>query len=122
MIIALLDLMSWVFLLLGGFLCVSGAVGILRFPDFYTRMHAAGVTDSLGSGFIIAGLMLQTGPDFLILAKLGFIFLFILITNPTATHALAMTAMRGGLKPLLGPGGATHSVAAEAKGDRSSNI
>ena len=121
MIGTLVELLSWVFLMLGSFLCVSGAFGLLRFPDFYTRMHAAGVTDTLGSGLVLAGLALQSGGDILVLAKLGFIFLFILFANPTATHALAMAALRGGLKPQLGPGGSAGSTAAKAGGERPSN-
>ena len=121
MIATLVELLSWVCLMLGGFLCVSGAFGLLRFPDFYTRMHAAGVTDTLGSGLVIVGLALQTEGDILVLAKLGFIFLFILIANPTATHALAMAALRGGLKPQFGPGGSPGSTTAKVRGERPSN-
>lgn len=121
MIGTLIEVLSWVCLMLGSFLCVSGAFGVLRFPDFYTRMHAAGVTDTLGSGLVLAGLALQTGGDILVLAKLGFIFLFVLFANPTATHALAMAALRGGLKPQLGPGGSADSTAAKARGERPSN-
>jgi multicomponent Na+:H+ antiporter subunit G len=91
---------SAIFLLLGGFLCVTGGVGILRFPDFYTRIHATGVTDTLGAGLILIGLMLQV-PDVLVLVKLVIILLMTLFINPVATHALAQAALKSGLSPLL---------------------
>lgn len=87
-----------VLLLLGSFFCVSGGVGVLRFPEFYTRMHAAGVTDTLGAGLILGALMFMT-TGFNDLAKLILILLFTLITGPTATHALAKSAVRGGITP-----------------------
>lgn len=62
------DMSSALCLLLGSFLCLSGGVGIIRFPDFYTRMHAVGVTDTLGAGMILIGLLLQT-PEFLVVLK-----------------------------------------------------
>lgn len=97
-----LDVVSWALLILGGFMCFSGAVGIHRFPDFFSRMHAAGVTDTLGSSLILIGLMLQTGWQATVLVKLTLIFLFILLTSPTASHALAKAALHGGLRPKLG--------------------
>ncbi len=97
-----LDVVSWTLLILGGFMCFSGAVGIHRFPDFFSRMHAASVTDTLGSSLILIGLMLQTGWQATVLVKLSLIFLFILLTSPTASHALAKAALHGGLRPKLG--------------------
>ena len=97
-----LDAVSWALLVLGGFMCFSGAVGIHRFPDFFSRMHAAGVTDTLGSSLILIGLMLQTGWQDTVLVKLLLIFLFVLLTSPTASHALAKAALHGGLRPKLG--------------------
>ncbi|PKO58978.1 MAG: sodium:proton antiporter, partial [Betaproteobacteria bacterium HGW-Betaproteobacteria-18] len=52
---------SWFSLVLGGIFCIVGAVGMLRMPDFYTRMHAASVIETLGAGLILLGLMLQAG-------------------------------------------------------------
>jgi len=92
--------LSWVLLVLGGFLCISGSVGLLRFPDFFTRMHAASVTDTLATGMILAGLMLQS-PTWIVFAKLAMILVFVLLTGPTAGHALAKAALHNGLKPLL---------------------
>lgn len=87
---------------------ISGAVGMLRFPDFYTRMHAAGITDTLAATFIIFGLMLISGWNLNIL-KLSMILLFILFTGPTASHALAKAAQHGGLHPKISSDGETSS-------------
>lgn len=96
-----LDILVGVMLALGSFLILTGAIGVMRFPDFYTRMHAAGVTDTLGATFIIGALMILAGLG-LVLLKLLFILLFILLTSPTASHALAKAAQHGGLEPVLG--------------------
>ncbi|HEX7028807.1 MAG TPA: monovalent cation/H(+) antiporter subunit G [Gammaproteobacteria bacterium] len=96
----LLDMISWVLLPAGSFFCISGGVGVWRFPDFYTRMHAAGVTDTLGAALILIGLMLQA-PDGIVLVKLILILLFTLLTGPTASHALAKSALHGNLQPLM---------------------
>ena len=96
----LLNISSMLFLSIGSFLCISGGVGILRFPDFYTRMHAVGVTDTLAAAMILIGLMLQN-PDGLTVIKLVIILLMTLLISPTASHALAKAAMRNNLKPTL---------------------
>ena len=96
-----IEITSAICLLIGSFLCVSGGVGILRFPDFYTRMHAVGVTDTLGAGMILIGLILLS-QDALVTAKLVMILLMTLFINPTASHALAKAAIHNGLKPVLG--------------------
>lgn len=93
------DALSWIFLLLGSFFCISGGVGVLRFPDFFSRMHAAGVTDTLGAGCIVLGLLLQSEWNFLVIVKLLLIIAFLYITSPTASHALAKAALHGGLVP-----------------------
>ncbi|NVJ60979.1 MAG: monovalent cation/H(+) antiporter subunit G [Gammaproteobacteria bacterium] len=93
-----IDIISGVCLLIGSFLIFSGALGVLRFPDFYTRMHAAGVTETLAASLILIGLMLIAGWG-LVLAKLILILLFILLTSPTASHALGKAAWKAGLKP-----------------------
>jgi multicomponent Na+:H+ antiporter subunit G len=87
-------------LFMGSFLCISGGVGILRFPDFYTRMHAVGVTDTLGAGMILVGLMFYS-PDFLTFSKLVMILLLTLLIGPTTSHVLAKAAMHNGLMPTL---------------------
>ena len=87
-------------LVAGGLFCVVGGIGLLRMPDFYTRVHAASVTDTLGVGLILLGLILQAGPT-LVAVKLVFIGLLIFFTSPAATHALARAALGRGLEPLL---------------------
>lgn len=98
-----LDLLSWALLVAGGAFCVIGALGLLRMPDFFTRMHAAGLADTLGAGLILAGLLLQAGWS-LVSVKLIAIGLLIFFTSPTATHALARAALVRGLKPVLAGG------------------
>lgn len=109
----LFDILSWICLLTGGFFGVTGAVGLLRFPDFYTRLHAASVTDTSCAGLIVVGLILQAGIS-LMSIKLLLILLILAYTSPTATHALAKAAMHGGLKPVL------HKSKATRKGAKSS--
>lgn len=96
----LIDILSWVLLLTGGFLGITGAVGLFRFPDFFTRLHAASVTDTLCAGLIIFGLILQ-GASLVITIKLILILLFFAYTSPTASHSLAKAALHGNLKPQL---------------------
>jgi multicomponent Na+:H+ antiporter subunit G len=93
------DAVSWLCLLGGGLFCVLGAVGLLRMPDFYTRMHAASVIDTLGAGLMLLGLLLQEGVG-LVAVKLLMIGALIFFASPTATHALARAAMVRGLQPL----------------------
>lgn len=89
-------------LLLGVFFVLAGTVGVLRLPDFFTRLHAAGMTDTLGAELIIIGLMIQAGFSQMTL-KLFLVALFLFLTSPTATHAVASAAHQAGVKPLLGP-------------------
>lgn len=96
------DFASWILLLGGSFFCLSGGIGLVRLPDFFSRMHGAGLTDTLGAGLILSGLILQSGFS-LNAAKLIFILFFLLLTSPTATHALAQAALGAGLKPRLAP-------------------
>jgi len=96
----LIDISSSVCLIIGSFLCISGGVGILRFPDLYTRMHAVGVTDTSGAGMILIGLMLQSQDSFIVI-KLMIILLMTLFINPSASHALAKAALHNNLMPLL---------------------
>ncbi|MBI4289976.1 MAG: monovalent cation/H(+) antiporter subunit G [Betaproteobacteria bacterium] len=97
---ALVDVLSWGCLLAGGTFCAIGALGLVRMPDFYTRMHAASVTDTLGAGLMLLGMLLQAGPN-LVSVKLIMIGLLIFFTSPAATHALAKAARERGLQPLL---------------------
>ena len=94
-----IDWLSWPLIVAGGVFCVIGAIGLLRMPDFYTRMHAASVIETLGAGLLIAGMMLQAGLS-LVSVKLLFIGLLIFFASPTATHALARAARFRGLEPI----------------------
>jgi len=94
------DIVSWALLGLGSFFLLVGGIGVLRMPDFYTRMHPAGLTDTLGAGLILIGLMFQGGLT-LVTAKLGLILVLYLFTSPTSGHATASAALAAGLKPQL---------------------
>ena len=94
----LLDIASWALLSIGGIFVFIGGVGALRMPDLYTRMHAASLTDTMGAILIIVGVMLQAGPS-LAAIKLAAILLFLLLTSPTASNALASAALLAGLRP-----------------------
>lgn len=95
----MLDILSWALLLGGAIFLLIGAIGVLRFPDFFTRLHAVSVCDTMGAGLILAGLMLQGGMS-LVTVKLMLMFYFMIFTGPTAVHALAEAALQGKHKPL----------------------
>lgn len=101
------DLLSWFCILLGGFLLVTGGVGVLRLPDFFSRVHAAGITETLATPLILIGLMFQVGPT-LESVKLFLVIVFVMATSPSATHAMARAALHGGEGPnpdsILEPG------------------
>lgn len=84
------------FILLGAFFVLTGALGILRMPDFFSRLHPAGVTDSLGVTCVLGGLILHAGLT-LVGGKLALLMLFLLLTSPTACHALAKAAFLSGM-------------------------
>ena len=92
------DALGWLFLLAGSFFVVSGGIGLVRMPDFFTRMHPSGVVDTLGAALIVAGLIVQAGPT-QVTIKLLLILAFLFFTSPTATHAVAHAALAGGLVP-----------------------
>ena len=94
-----LDILSWTLLTLGGIAVLIGGVGALRMPDLYTRMHAASVTDSLGAILVLTGIMVQAGLS-LATIKLAAILLFLLLTSPTASNALASAALLAGTEPF----------------------
>lgn len=93
------DAVSWACLVAGGVFAVIGAIGLVRMPNLFTRMHAASVTDTLGAGLILLGLALQSGFT-LVTAKLAILGLLIFFTSPVATHALAKAAIARGVDPL----------------------
>jgi multicomponent Na+:H+ antiporter subunit G len=101
MIDLVLDILSWILLLLGGACVLIGGIGGLRLPNFYARIHAASLTDSMGNILIFSGIMLQAGLSLATL-KLFAIMVFLLLTGPTSTYALANAALLSGLKPDVG--------------------
>ena len=96
-----LDIASWILLSAGGFFVLIGGIGALRMPNLYTRMHAASVTDTMGAVLVLSGIMVQAGLS-LATIKLAAILLFLLITSPTSSYALAHSALLAGIKPDAG--------------------
>ena len=97
---AILELLSSLCLLLGGVLCITGGVGLLRMPDFFSRVHASGVTETLATPLLLTGLLLQMEWS-LDSVKVIMILILVLATNPTATHAMAKATLHGGQRPLV---------------------
>lgn len=93
-----IGLLSWTLLTAGGAFVFIGGLGALRLPNFYTRMHAASLTDTMGTFLILTGIMLQSGLS-LATIKLLAILAFLLLTSPTAAYALANAALLSGLRP-----------------------
>ena len=75
-----IDVLSWALLVAGGGFMLIGSYGLLRLPDFFTRLHPAGITDTMGSGLVLAGLILQGGFALGSL-KLALVFLFLMFTS-----------------------------------------
>ena len=96
----LADIASWTLLIAGSAFLLIGSFGLLRLPDFFSRLHAAGISDTLGIVLVVLGLMIQAGLS-LIAVKLAFLFIFLFFTSPTATHAIARAALHSGLRPWL---------------------
>lgn len=99
--------------IVGGLLCIVSAIGVLRFPDLYTRLHAASITDTSGAGLVLLGMALMS-PHWLVLVKVGCIFGFLLLTSATASHSLANAAHTAGLQPKIGLAGRDDPHAEEA--------
>lgn len=95
MIELVVDTVSWILVVGGSLFVVVGGIGALRMPDLFTRMHAASVTDSLAPILILSGLMLQSGLN-LYTVKLFAILLFLLLSGPAASNALASAALLSG--------------------------
>jgi multicomponent Na+:H+ antiporter subunit G len=95
-----IDILSWIFLLAGAFFMLVAGIGVLRMPDVFTRIHAAGLKDTLGVALTMIGLMLQAGLTLLTL-KLLLIWVFLWFTSPVASHAVARSALVGGVRPIL---------------------
>lgn len=94
------DIFSWIFILTGSVFLLIGAVGLVRFPDVFTRLHAAGVSDTLATGLLLLGMAIQAGFT-LITFKLALIMILMFFASPASTFALAQAALSSGLKPFL---------------------
>ena len=105
----IVDILSILLISTGLLFFLGAAVGTVRFPDFYTRMHAAGKGDTLSTLLILSGLCLQlfhgfVWSDLLIMAKILAICAFIMLTSPTSTHALMDAGYDDGIEPLIAEG------------------
>jgi len=114
-----IDVVSWVLLGLGTFFCIVGGLGIHRMPDFYARTHAASITDTMGAMLMLLGLLFQCGGlHWVIASKLIFVAVFLLLTSPTAGHALVKAAAAHGVRVVSvapsGPAPATSSAVSPA--------
>lgn len=98
-----MKIIALIFLFSGFFFTAIAALGVIRFPDFYTRLHAAGKGDTLGIALSIIGLAIYHGFN-LVSLKLLFIVTFIFIANPIGTHVLSRAAFKSGIKPWTGKG------------------
>ena len=107
-----LSVLTWALLLSGAFFFLTGALGMVRLPDVFTRMHAAGMADTMGAGLILAGLCVHSGVN-LVTVRLLLVLAFVWFTSPIATHALAKAALSGGTRPY------TLTGADAARGDES---
>ena len=100
MLATAVEVLSWLCLLGGSFVVLVTGLGMLSLPTYYTRVHAASITDTLGAGLILLGLALQTEPSN-VTVKLALILIFLVLTGPSAAHALAKAAFLHGIEPHL---------------------
>ena len=101
-----IEIISCIPIIVGTFLFWGASIGVIRFPDFYTRMHAAGKADTLSSMLVLTGLSLYNLDDFswyavLVSIKIISIAGFVLITSPTSTHALMQSGYEAGIRPWM---------------------
>ena len=94
----LIQYSSIFFLFLGCFFILSGIIGLIKLPEVFSRIHAAGLIDTLGTGFVILALIIYSGFS-LVSLKLFLIPLFILFTSPISSHAISLFAYESGHKP-----------------------
>jgi multicomponent Na+:H+ antiporter subunit G len=98
MMAVVLDVLSWIAIGGGLFFMLVGMIGVLRMPDLFTRMHAAGMTDTMGAGLLILGMCFQAGLG-LVLVRLLLIYGFLIFTSPISSHAIARAALSSGVVP-----------------------
>ncbi|MCK5166628.1 MAG: monovalent cation/H(+) antiporter subunit G [Rhodospirillaceae bacterium] len=95
-----IEIASWALIVAGVFFAITGTIGLVRLPDVFTRMHGAGMVDTMGIGLILIGLMLHA-PSIIVAIKLFLILAFIFFTSPTTCYALARATIHAGVKPSL---------------------
>ena len=95
-----LNILSWALIVTGSIFLLIGSIGLIRLPDVFARMHAAGIVDTLSIGLLVSGMAFQAGLT-LVTVKLGLILLFMFFASPTSTHALAKAALDGGVEPKI---------------------
>ena len=98
----ILDNLGTLLIILGLPFFLSGTVGLLRFPDIYTRLHALTKADNVGLGFIVCGLALQSA-SWVIAAKLLLIWLLVLIASSASCHLVARSARQKNIQPWTRP-------------------
>lgn len=106
------DILSWALILAGSFFTVTGAIGMIRMPDLFTRMHALSVIDTAGVGFLVLGMALQAGLS-LVTLKLLFLLVLFFFAGPVITHALAQAALHEGIEPRLTRDGRRRDASAD---------
>ena len=94
----LTEFLTLLLLLAGAGFFLAGTVGLLRFPDVYTRLHALTKADNVGLGLVIAGLVLQAD-SWAAMGKLLLIWLLVLLASASVAHLVARTALRKGIRP-----------------------
>ena len=112
----MVEILSILLISLGTFFFTTATLGLLRFPDFYSRMHATGKGDTLGMLLSLAGLALYTGFS-LTSIKIIFIAVFVFITSPTATHALLRAGFESDVVPWTRDGKPVEDVEVRRKQD-----
>ncbi len=114
------DILSWVLICAGSFFVITGAVGILRMPDVFSRMHAVSVIDTAGAVLLVLGLGLQAG-SLLVVFKLVVVLGLLFFIGPVASHALAQAALQAGIEPKLDQDRRGQPVAGEMGLDNTAN-
>ncbi|MCG8460399.1 MAG: monovalent cation/H(+) antiporter subunit G [Holophagales bacterium] len=94
-----LDIVAGFFLLSGSLVLVTSAVGIVRLPNFFTRLHAASVNETFGPGLLLLGLALEAWGDIEVMVKVALVLVFLVLTGPVASHSLAKAALENGVMP-----------------------
>ena len=99
-----LTALTWALLGFGSLMILTGGIGLLRLPDFFSRMHGAGLTDTIGAGSVILGLILESGfsaPT----VRLVLVLLFLWYTSPVGGYAISRAALEKGVRPFVVEGG-----------------